>query len=256
VAVGDDTVVERCRDGLDPDATDDQIDLCALKWLPNQVDTAIDDFTGRQTLVTITVGANDTGWTDPLGLISLMLATDDEFRSSIDAVGEQVGVALSAEIDRLLAEPNVTVIVTDVYNPFNAESVLFDFALMAQEAAWGTENVGQDPCTGIDREGVLHEMSCAERAEYGLQALRSAIEGAAGRDPRRVASVSLIEPFRGHESPQGVCGGAEPSSGVTWIRDTAGGGLVPFPDCFHPNTAGVEAIAALILDAWAALNAQ
>jgi len=250
VAVDKQRVIDRCLDSLDSDASDKQVGDCQLKWLPNQVDEALEHLDGRSVLVTITVGANDTGWTDPLGLIDLMMAPDDEFRASIDDVAEQVEESLAAQVSRLVAEPDVTVILTDIYNPFNRESQLFDLARMAQASAWGMGNLGDDPCTGTDRDGVVHELSCAERAEYGLQALSGAIQRVAAEDPERTAFVTLLGPFRGHESTGGLCGDAEPASGESWIRNNVGGGLIPLPDCFHPNTAGAEAIAELIVDAW------
>jgi lysophospholipase L1-like esterase len=256
VAVGEAHVIDRCLDSLDSDASDEQVDACDLKWLPNQVDWALDAIDGRPTLVTITIGANDTGWTEPLNLISLLLSPDDEFRETIDEVAEQVEDALADEVSRLLEERSVTIILTDIYNPFNPDSVIFDLARAAQGPAWGIGNLGDEPCTGTDRDGVIHELSCAERAEYGLQALSAAIQRVAELDPKRVAFAGLIEPFRGHEAPEGVCGDAEPASGESWIRETVGGGLVPLPDCFHPNTAGAEAIAELILDARLSLTTR
>ncbi len=250
IAVGEDEVIDRCLDTLGAEARDNQTTACQLKWLPYQVDDALDLLDGRPSLVTITIGANDTGWTDPLGLISLMLATDSEFRDEIDAVSSNVETALAAQIERLVTESNATVIVTDIYNPFNADSVLFQLALTAQASAWGAENVGEEPCTGTDRNGVEHRLSCTERAEYGLQALSASIRNAVAGFPERVFAVTLIDAFRGHEAPAGTCGDAEPGADESWIRETASGGIVPFPDCFHPNTAGAEAIASLILSAW------
>ena len=252
IAVGEEEVIERCLDTLEPDTMDEQRDECALKWLPKQVDEAIDLLDGRQAFVTITVGANDTGWTDPLGLIALMLAADEEFGDAIDEVAADVEAALVDEIERLVSEPFVTVVVTDIYDPFNPESALFRLALAAQARIWGPESVGDEPCTGTDRDGVVHLLSCAERAEYGLQSLSAAIQRAAARFPGRAHAVSLIDAFRGHEAPEGLCGDAVPSSGETWIRDSASGGLVPFPDCFHPDTAGAQAIAEIVLDVWRA----
>ncbi len=251
-AASEDVVIERCFDTLEPEVTDEQRDECALKWLPNQVDEALDLLDGRRALVTITIGANDTGWTDPLGLIALMLATDEEFGDAIDEVAADVESALADEIERLVSEPFVTVVVTDIYNPFNQESAIFRLALAGQARIWGPENVGDDPCTGTDRDGVVHLLSCSERAEYGLQSLSAAIQRAAAHFPDRVLAVSLIDAFRGHEAPEGSCGDAVPSSGETWIRDIASGGLVPLPDCFHPNTAGAQAIAEIVLDVWRA----
>ncbi len=256
IAEGEDDVIKRCLDSLNRNASDRQVDECDLKWMPNQVDEALDRIDGRQTLVTITIGANDTGWTDPFGLLSLMLATDEEFVESINDVARTVEAELTSEIERLVAEPNVTIVVTDIYNPFNAESVLFDLALTAQASAWGAINVGTEPCTGTDRDSVIHEISCDERAEYGLQALSQAIQRAADRFPDQVIAVSLIDAFRGHEAAMGFCGDAAPESGSTWIRDSATGGLVPFPDCFHPNTDGAGEIASIVRSAWIARDAK
>lgn len=256
IATGEREIIDRCLDSLNRNTSERQVDECDLKWMPNQVDEALDLLDGRQTLVTITIGANDTGWTDPFGLLSLMLATDEEFVQSIDEVASSVEAMLTSEIERLVSELNVTVVVTDIYNPFNADSVLFDLALTAQASAWGAMNVGSEPCTGTDRDSVVHEMSCDERAEYGLQALSTAIQQAVERFSERVVAVSLIDEFRGHEAPSGFCGDAEPASGETWIRDSASGGIVPFPDCFHPNTAGARAIASIVVDAWTAYAVQ
>ena len=223
---------------------------CALKDLAAQVDAAlaeIGDGAG-EALVTITIGANDTAWTEPLGILSLLLSNDSDFQERIDELGTNVETRLGTQVERLVdADDDVRVVLTGYYNPLNAESVLYELVRGTQAMAFGPGNSGDEPCTGTDRDGIEHTLNCAERFEAALQSVNRAIAAVADIHTEQASFIPLLDAFRGHESPAGVCGAAEPASGEPWIRGEVGSGPTARPDCFHPDTPGSLAIAAAVL---------
>ncbi len=250
--VNDAEAIERCHAEIaaTTSTTEMRRDDCELKSLRHQVSEAIPLIGERPALVTITASANDTSWTDPLAIVGLLLAPDEMFRTRIDEIAARIGEELETEVARLLAHNQVTVILTDYYNPLNARSSLYDLIQGAQAVAWGADNVDDEPCTGVDRDGNRHQMSCAERFEYALQAVNTSIASVAQTSQDRVFLASVIDAFRGHEAPAGACGNAEPANGVSWIRGLVDTRLITRPDCFHPNTRGAGAIASAVLAVW------
>lgn len=227
---------------------------CELKSLRNQVSEVVARIDDSPTLVTITIAANDTGWTDPLAIVGLLLASDDVFRARIDEIAESIGNELDAEIERLLVHDQVTIILTDYYNPLNPGSTLYALMADAQAVVWGAENVGNEPCTGVDLDDITHELSCAERFEYALQAVNRSLATATETDPSRVLLASVIEQFRGHEAPAEACGDAKPTSGESWIRGLVETDVGTQPDCFHPNALGMTVLAEEVIIVWNARN--
>jgi lysophospholipase L1-like esterase len=248
VATAPAEMVRSCLRGLGRAAADDARALCAYKSLHNQVTRVLDQLSDRPALVSITIGVNDARWTQLDHAADMLLETDQAFIAEIDQLAAQIERALSAELERLLAHPNVDIVLTDYYDPFNDESVVFRTARRTQQLTWGPWNVSAEPCTGTDRNDVEHHLSCAERVDYGLRALRAITERAAAASAGRVAPASLLDTFRGHEAGRGICGLAAPSAGTSWIQSTGGDRLGTRPDCFHPNEDGARAIA-LAIDA-------
>lgn len=223
---------------------------CGLKAFRQQVTDALELIDDQRTLVTITVGANDTSWTDPLMIVGLLLAPDHIFRAEIERITSDVSRVLAVEIERLLGNDEVTIILTDYYNPLNPESNLYGAIRGAQSTAWGLDNVGDEPCTGTDRSGNEHRLSCADRFAFALDALNTMLKSLTSIDPERVFVASVDERFRGHEAPEGECGAASPTSGESWIRGLVDDGGVTRPDCFHPNALGADAMATAVLEVW------
>ena len=113
----------------------------------------------------------------------------------------------------------------------------------------------RDPDASMDQ--IARAAGVVRRTVYGHFPNRDAligtlvdgaVEAVAAAHPEQVRFVSLLDAFRGHESPAGVCGAAEPESGEPWIRGNVGTGLTTRPDCFHPNTVGAAAISAAVLE--------
>jgi lysophospholipase L1-like esterase len=243
-----DVKVDECERELPNDADDALQSECAQKDLAEQVDAALEEIEGSSTLMTLTIGANDTAWTEPLAIVSLLLSTDDEFHARISEISANVERDLGSQVDRLVnADDDVNVILTGYYNPLNSESILYDLVRGAQTMVFGPGEPDDAPCTGIDREGVEHTLSCADRFQLALEAVNRAIEAVAERHPGQARFIPLMDRFTGHESPAPVCGRAEPQSGESFIRGEVGSGMTARPDCFHPNTAGALAIATEIL---------
>jgi lysophospholipase L1-like esterase len=214
------------------------------KWLHNQVNDVLNDAPmlppDRPILVSITIGANDFKWSDGDNFKhELYWAKDAQFQQWLDRTTGQVKDALTDEVTRLLAIPNISVIITEVYNPFNRASVFFKY-----------NPVG-------DRCGPLFT-KCYERTERAALQLNSSILDVyfdLGR-PARLQITPLHTLFQGHESPRNSCGSASPDFVDTWIqfKDDITSNSFPnipknvadgpwFGDCFHPNIFGAEEIA-------------
>lgn len=206
--------------------------------LRHQVDTVLSSLTKRPTLVTLTIGANDTDWSDiPLTYARLRDPDAEGFGAWARGVAESVRRAVAKQLRRLLERPNVRVVLTDYVNPVNRESLLFGPPI---------------PCADT--------VACYERTERIVDELNVVLHGLPGdlRARRLVAVARVHDAFRGHESPGPECGAATPGVGDTWIQyptDAASNSNpvlppgVPGPwsgDCFHPNALGAEAIAAAV----------
>ncbi len=82
---------------------------------------------GRPTLVTLTVGANDFGWSELFLFAQRLCAPNrDAFRVWGDGVVRMVEDNLVGQVDRRLAHPNVEVILTDYYNPTNTSRAFWE----------------------------------------------------------------------------------------------------------------------------------
>lgn len=211
--------------------------------LERQVNQVINKWSGRPTLVSITVGANDFDWANIFGF-SKRLCTDEEiFRKWVKTITSSIELRLASSLRRLLSRPNVEVILTDYYNPTNPSGFF-----------WTQIN----PVCGF--------VDVYERTALIVLSLNSAIENArarlpAGSQSRIHLSSSVYVKFKGHEAPfqQGgplTCGTALPRVEATWVQyigdkdsNSNPGGLPLSGDCFHPRRAGAEAIADAVIKA-------
>jgi lysophospholipase L1-like esterase len=211
-----------------------------FKWLGNQVDAVLGNLSNRPTLVSITIGANDFQWSEPLNFSKRLLQPSDAYLRWVQQKKTMVGTELKYHVQRLLAHPNVAVVITEVHNPVNMRSRLFfNVPGRSCDAVWGL-------------------LTCYEKIEYGVILLNSAFwidvwEGLGFPDRLQITG-GLGYAFAGHASPQPACGEAPPPASETWIQypgdpqanshlpkilkrlwgigdDTAG-------DCFHPNRYG------------------
>lgn len=256
-----------------------------LRLLRHQVDAVVGDLSfvppERPTLVSITIGANDFEFARGIELLVHLYGDDkDAFEAWVTKRAEDTGAELSKQLDRLLAFPNVVVVVTEVYNPFNTSSIFY-----------------LDPI-------ICALRSCRQRIDDALTALNeqlvAAVELAKGSDhanaAQRVAVAKIHDGFKGHESPRSTCGDAAPDVGSrqpgeewrskgTWIQHRSdpesnsyavprlgqmgvllkdalsGTDLVTIRqrvdrllaaewrgDCFHPNRDGARYIARQVVD--------
>jgi lysophospholipase L1-like esterase len=84
---------------------------------------------GSPALVSLTVGIDDLDWTDPSVMMDLMSTSDDDFVTSMDQLSQTTAANLRTQIDALLSDyPNVKVVVTGYYNPFNQDSWILRYA--------------------------------------------------------------------------------------------------------------------------------
>jgi len=224
---------------------------CRFKWLRNQVDEMLTQMPDdRPVLVTINIGANDFGWTEVGNLLPHIRDNADEYLPWVNGVSEGVARELRQDIlPRLLEHPNVYVVITDLYNPFNRSSKLLSVPLL-----------GLQPC-----DKLIGQLDCYERTEYGVQSLNNALVldvfVLLGR-PSRLRVTNVNPKFYGHESPQPQCGGSAPDVPETWIQYPGQPGVngrvldfmrdyithEEFGDCFHPNEKGAQTYAEAVME--------
>jgi lysophospholipase L1-like esterase len=201
--------------------------------LDRQVSEVISRLSARPTLVTLTVGANDFGWSDVLTFAQRLCTPDDNaFHAWIEGITQTVEDNLVGQLDRLLAYPQVEVILTDYYNPTNVSG-----------AFWRRVH---PQCLFIDVYG---------RSEQVAHALNSTIKQAGERLENLgfVPMATVHDAFRGHEGPRPWCGTDPPEVGETWIQyptDPDSNATPVGGDCFHVNRAGAghfaKAVAGLV----------
>ncbi len=262
---------------------------------------------GSPALVSVTVGIDDLNWSDPTVIMNLMSISDDDFVTSMDQLSGETAANLRAQIDALLADyPNVKVVVTGYYNPFNQDSWILRYANLLKTVSpvlspiaalvqgfnehvlrgkgsvkpftsglgWVIAQIGRQPntiipsddlCTSAIQKG--RALSCFDRTEQAINAFNTSlsqiVSDEASAYPGRIAFASVAEDFRGHESPQPVCGAAAPDGVDSWtqypneaninsaIPDVEQPLLYPakYGDCFHPNYDGASAYARAVMQA-------
>ncbi|HSH78373.1 MAG TPA: kelch repeat-containing protein [Herpetosiphonaceae bacterium] len=210
------------------------------KWLEGQVAQVLLDLrdipTDRPVLVSITVGANDFGWSNPVVAARQATQRGDKYLEWVSDTTADVAAAVRGQVELLLNRPNVAVIITEVHNPFNEESVFFK----------------------LNCADVYFTLSCYQRTEYAVHGLNSALVldvwVALGRPERLRVTPGLHSAFHGHEAPRPYCGVATPDGEATWIQyfgdPDSNASLVGWKklpgDCFHPNRAGAKQYASVV----------
>lgn len=211
-----------------------QFDLLACSGtttatLDQQVSEVLSRLSVHPTLLTMTVGANDFGWSDVFAFAPRLCTQSDEaFRTWVGGTAQAVEENLVGQLSRVLAYPQVEVILTDYYNPTNASG-----------AFW--ERV-HPRCLLVD---------VYDRSEQVVHALNAAIRQAWQRvgSPGFVQVATVHAAFHGHEAPRPWCGTSPPEIEGTWIQyptDPNSNSTQVGGDCFHPNRAGAEQYAAAV----------
>ena len=212
-----------------------QFDLLAC-WgtttgtLDRQVSEVLSHLTAHPTLLTLTVGANDFGWSDVFAFAQDLCTPDDQtFHAWVEGITRTVEDHLVGQLSRVLAYPQVEVILTDYYNPTNVSG-----------AFW----------KGVRPQCVFVDVY--DRSEAVARALNAAITQASQRvgSPAIVQVATVHDAFHGHEAPRPWCGTAPPDQGETWIQyptDPDSNATPVGGDCFHVNRAGVEYYADMVM---------
>jgi len=201
--------------------------------LEGQVSDVLGRLSTGPTLVTLTVGANDFGWSDVFAFAQ-HLCTPDEgtFQDWAGGLAQSVEDHLVAQLGRLVAFPQVEVILTDYYNPTNASGAFWERL--------------HPRCLFVE---------VYDRSEAVVHALNAAITGAWERLGSHgfVQVATVHEAFHGHEAPRLACGTAPPEVEDTWVQYPGDPDSTATPvggDCFHPNRPAAEryaeAVAALV----------
>jgi probable HAF family extracellular repeat protein len=232
---------------------------CDLQQVNNQfaalrdaLNTQQQEHPGMPTLVTVTVGIDDVGWTDTSFVLKLMGMTDNDFQTYMDNLTQQTADILRPQVDSLLTEyPNVNVVITGYYNPFNQQSRILQGAyallLLQGHGSTSSQNSSLPNSKGLNRilHGLSlflnrfpiynpsniyctnvvsgsHQLSCYERTQQAIQYFNTSLVTVVAHEqstfPTRIAFASVDQAFQGHESPQPLCGSAPPSTADTWIQ--------------------------------------
>ena len=190
--------------------------------LTGQVDQVLADLATRGIpentipLVTITIGANDFGWTNIAELAPVFCGSDTKYQNWVDDTNDLIKSNVFREGRRLVIEGQAKLIITEYHDPLNRESnFLKVFSLLPN-------------C-------LFRGLSVADlylRAEDAIHSTNSMFKDmVADAGPARVRLADVHTNFHGHESSQPICGTAPPGIADTWIQVF---------DCFHPNRTGAD----------------
>jgi len=191
--------------------------------LDSQVSGTLSRLAQRPTLVTLTIGANDFGWSDLFPFVQNLCTPDDEtFETWVASLAHVVEENLITQLGRLLAYPQVEVILTDYYNPTNMSGAFWELI--------------HPRCVLVD---------VYERSEHVVHTLNATITHAWQRfgSPPYVQVASVHASFHGHEAPRPWCGALPPEVQETWVQyptDPESNATSAGGDCFHPNGKGAE----------------
>jgi hypothetical protein len=204
----------------------------------------------EKVIVSISIGANDFNWTNRDNFINqLYIKRERKYRAWVDSTAASVGKELKTQINSLLENPNVYVVINEIYNPMNTQSVFF-----------------KSPYSGLCGVGAL-TVDCYGRVDYAVQKLNSTYRDVQQKvvDPSRVAVTDGISSeFLGRESPRPTCGDFSPEVEQTWIQykddPLSNSNPTELPewlgpngdwkgDCFHPNEKGAEGISVAVFEA-------
>lgn len=198
---------------------------------PDQMRTQLDwAVRANARYVTITIGANDTGFVGPERLFTEDLELDLD---QVDQRLTNIEVGLNFIVTRLLTSTDSTIFVTNYYDPTAANPQ------------------GIDGC----------RTACfAEKSGFVVQGMNDAIERVATSNGERVIFVPVDQLFEGRGAPNGLGpdGFREAGFGAIgdWLNiqvaeiqpycargESTGESFVNRIDCVHPNDAGTEAMA-------------
>ncbi|MGH9181614.1 MAG: GDSL-type esterase/lipase family protein, partial [Acidimicrobiales bacterium] len=199
-------------------------------------------------VVTITIGANDYHFSDPVTYLAALNPSQrvyDIWRARIEAT---VRANLATALTRLgRGRPQLRVLVTHYYNPFNADSAVFAVVpgCRRPQAGGGLDCAGRVAAAIEGLNQTIGEAVTAYRSERGVDWATVALTGGVG------------EAFAGHEAPRPNCGSAAPDTGQSWIQSPPHPLLVEAligeqrlgtgGDCFHPSAVGHQVLARLVL---------
>ena len=209
-------------------------DLLACKGattaiLDQHVSEVLSRLSEHPTLLTLTIGANDFGWSDVFPFAqNLCTPDDDAFDAWLEGIAQTVEDNLVGQLGRVLVYPQVEVILTDYYNPTNTSGGFWERL--------------HPRCLVVD---------VYDRSERVVDALNAAITLAWQRvgAPSFVQVATVHDPFRGHEAPRPWCGTASPDIGETWMQyptDPNSNATPVGGECFHLNHAGSQQYAAAV----------
>jgi lysophospholipase L1-like esterase len=268
-----------CQQNPQAVADTTRADECQYESLQNQVAYVLDHLSSAPALVTITAGINDAGWSDCPSLADCVLRnwlieSDAAYQQNINDITASVKANLEQELDSLLAQPNVTVVFTDYYNPFNTGSWFFPLLVNGPQTLGALLTLSnpvigaalllylaqhhlfvQQSCLTAEAHPTAgYEMTCYERTDYGVNTIDAMYQQLASEHAGRVFVAQLHDRFQAHAAPSPVCGSDAPGTADTWIQYPGGNrarGFLPFEqpkilngnDCFHPNVTGAGMIA-------------
>jgi hypothetical protein len=177
-------------------------------------------------LVSMTVGADLFGWSEIAEIRRIFCLPEEEFFKEIGLIVATTDANVQGQIARLLEQDNVSVIVTDFYNPMNRTSKYLRW--FRAPGPYGSKTC---------RNYSLKELY--NRSEHAIHTLNSALENAVNFfPPHRVRFARIHQAFHGHEGPWPQCGWSLPGPRKSWIQSA---------ECFHPNIPGVDVIAGAVV---------
>ncbi len=199
------------------------------KWFAYQVNETLDEINklhaDRPVLVTITIGANDLEW-DPRDITNLVnwlyIKDGNQYTRHVDDIVGKVLGRVSKQVNRLLAKPNVAIVMTDYPNPANKKSLLF----------WGPGACSLKVCLngncGLTIDCYLRTEELVHKVNRIPLTIWKHLKPAERARFQPIAIHGLFHKTNtnsGHEAPQGIvgtpvggCGVAPPNSDKTWIQ--------------------------------------
>jgi hypothetical protein len=234
------------------------------KWLGNQIEDTVAKIneipSDTPIIVSISIGMNDLGWTDPTTILIHIRDDYSTFYNWVEKTSSEAATELREQLEILLNNnPNVHVVINTYHNPMNYTSHFFTLAnknkasiLTSCNDLWGT-------------------LECYERTELAVETLNNtlileAFAPIANLYPDQIDIAAFMHAaFSGHESPRYTCGTSLPGIEDTWIQypgDPNSNAIYPsvlkkiqpfvglYGDCLHPNRKGAEAYAIAVSDAF------
>ncbi|MGH9164408.1 MAG: GDSL-type esterase/lipase family protein [Acidimicrobiales bacterium] len=199
-------------------------------------------------VVTLTIGANDYRFSDPVTYVAALNPSPRIYalwRSRIEAGVEANLATALARLGR--GHPERRILVTQYYNPFNADSSVYGLV------------------PGCHRPTPTGALGCADRVAGAIEGLNGSILHAVDsyQSERSAGWASAVvvggvrEAFEHHGAPRPNCGSGAPEVEQSWIQSPRRALLVEGllgeqrlgsgNDCFHPNPGGHRELARLVL---------